>query len=231
MSMTRILLAPILLTACLVHSASAQSRSPALTNADVTRLAALHVSDQTVIAVINEANATHFDLSQFAVTDLIVAGVSTAVIATMRQPPRVAAANTAAHTGDNQTLTEAAAKAAATKAAAIARGDWTPVVSGAPTATDPIASRDFAAFSANFMANARLRLDDFQRGQHWVWDLDEKKHTATVDTTFFHAMTLSKQLDFVELMKQCLNSDDIMLYDATGKLLLSNTYQLGLHVF
>jgi len=71
------------LTAFSAQTASAQL--PALTNADVGRLGALHVSDQTVIAVIHEATATQFDLSSQAVSDLAVAGVSTVVIATMRQ--------------------------------------------------------------------------------------------------------------------------------------------------
>lgn len=75
----------VLLTAFFGHSASAQSRSTALTNADVIRLAAMGVSDQTVIAVIHEAKATRFDLSPQAVSKFGVSGVSTAVIATMRQ--------------------------------------------------------------------------------------------------------------------------------------------------
>jgi hypothetical protein len=74
----------VLLTVCSVHSGSAQVL--AFTNADVTRLVAMHVSDQTVIAVIHEAKATQFDLSPRAVSELGVLGVSTAVIASMRQP-------------------------------------------------------------------------------------------------------------------------------------------------
>jgi hypothetical protein len=73
----------VLLTAVSVHSASAQA--PALTNADVTRLVAVHVSDQTVIAAIHEAKATQFDLSATAVSDLTIKGVSPAVIVVMRQ--------------------------------------------------------------------------------------------------------------------------------------------------
>ena len=71
-----------LLMAASTHSASAQV--PALTNADITRLVAMHVSDQTVIAVIHEATTTHFDLSAQATSEL--AGLSTAIVAAMRQP-------------------------------------------------------------------------------------------------------------------------------------------------
>jgi hypothetical protein len=75
----------VLLTAFGVHSASAQV--PTMTNADVTRLVAMHVSEQTVIAVIHEAKATQFDLRPQTIGELaVVYGVSPAVIATMRQP-------------------------------------------------------------------------------------------------------------------------------------------------
>ena len=75
--------AAVLLMAFSAHSASVQV--PAMTNADVTRLVAMRVSDQTMITVIHEA-MTQFDLSDRAVGNLAVSGVSTAVIAAMRQP-------------------------------------------------------------------------------------------------------------------------------------------------
>jgi hypothetical protein len=76
--------AAALLTGFGVQSASAQLF--ALTNADVTRLVAMRVSDQTVIAVIHEAQARQFDLSSRAVSELATSGVSTAVVAAMGQP-------------------------------------------------------------------------------------------------------------------------------------------------
>ena len=96
----------VLLTAFFAQSASAQS--PALTNADIARLVAMRVSDQTVIAVINETDVRQFDLGESAVSDLAVKGVSTAVIAAMRQSSVPAVAPTARP----QTLAEAAAEAA-----------------------------------------------------------------------------------------------------------------------
>lgn len=80
--MTRTFLATVLLFSM---SMVLHAQSPALTNADVTRLVAVHVSDQTVIAAIHEAKATQFDLSATGVNDLAVKGVSPAVIAVMRQ--------------------------------------------------------------------------------------------------------------------------------------------------
>ena len=74
----------VLLTAFSVQSASAQVST--LTNADVVRLVAMHVSDQTVIAVIHEATATQFELSELAISYLAGSGLSPAVIAAMRQP-------------------------------------------------------------------------------------------------------------------------------------------------
>ena len=62
------------------------ARSLALTNADVTRLLARRASDQTVIVMIHEAQAPHFDLSASAVSDLAFIGVSSTVIAEMDQP-------------------------------------------------------------------------------------------------------------------------------------------------
>jgi hypothetical protein len=88
----------VLLTAFPVQSASAQAKLIALTNADVIRLVGMRVPDQTVIAVINGAKATQLDLSPGAVSELAGNGVSTAVIAAMRQPssPRPPAAVIAA---------------------------------------------------------------------------------------------------------------------------------------
>jgi hypothetical protein len=110
MFQTRTLLATVLLTAVSVHSARAQS--PALANGDVTRLVAMHVSDQTVIAVIHEAAATQFDLSPRAVSELAVSGVSTAVVATMRQSSTPTAP--VASTAGPQALAGASAEAALT---------------------------------------------------------------------------------------------------------------------
>jgi hypothetical protein len=103
----------VLLTTCSVHSASAQSKLIALTNADVIRLLAMRVSDQTVIAVIKETSVTQFDLSAPAVTDLAVNGVSTAVIAAMHQSSSASSPAVAPPAGP-QTLAEAAAEAAIT---------------------------------------------------------------------------------------------------------------------
>lgn len=69
-----------------VQSASAQPKLTALTNADVVRLVAMRVSDQAVIAVVNEAKMTQFDLSPTAVSELRILGVAATVIAAMRQP-------------------------------------------------------------------------------------------------------------------------------------------------
>jgi hypothetical protein len=102
----------VLLTTVSVHSASAQSKLIALTNADVIRLLAMRVSDQTVIAVIKETNVTQFDLSAPAVTDLAVNGVSTAVIAAMHQSS--ATSPTVAATTGSQKSAGAAAEAAIT---------------------------------------------------------------------------------------------------------------------
>lgn len=102
----------VLLTAFSVHSASSQVST--LTNADVIRfVATMRMSEEVVIALINEATAgraTRFDLSPSAVTDLAARGVSPAVIAAMGQPaaptppaaaapPAVAAAPSKSSTG------------------------------------------------------------------------------------------------------------------------------------
>jgi hypothetical protein len=55
MSIVRAVLATVLLAAFAVHSADAQSKFAPLTNGDIIRLVTMRVSDQTVIAVINEA--------------------------------------------------------------------------------------------------------------------------------------------------------------------------------
>jgi hypothetical protein len=96
MSLNRPLLASVVLAAvCLSTAVDAQSR--ALTNADVVRLVAMHVSDQTVIAVIHEVKETQFDLNEIAIGYLRASGVSIAVLAAMRreipatQPPLPAA--------------------------------------------------------------------------------------------------------------------------------------------
>jgi hypothetical protein len=79
----------MVIVAALLMAFSAQSASAqllALTNDDVTRLVAMRVSDQTVIAVIDEAQSRQFDLSSRAVSELTASGVSTAVVAAMGQP-------------------------------------------------------------------------------------------------------------------------------------------------
>jgi hypothetical protein len=102
-----------LLMAFYAQSASAQLL--ALTNDDVTRLVAMRVSDQTVIAVIDEAQAKRFDLSSRAVSELTVSGVSTAVVAAMGhastprlQPDHGPAAAEQAAAGRPQSLAAAA---------------------------------------------------------------------------------------------------------------------------
>jgi hypothetical protein len=63
MFIMRAALATVLLTAFPLHTASAQSKSAPLTNGDVIRLVMMRISDQTVIAVINEARTKQFDLT------------------------------------------------------------------------------------------------------------------------------------------------------------------------
>ena len=79
-------IAVLLMSALSVPSTGAQTRLATLTNADVTRLVALRVSDETVIAVINGAKITQLDLGASALGELTVLGVSAAVIAAMRHP-------------------------------------------------------------------------------------------------------------------------------------------------
>ena len=105
----------VVLLALLVRPAAAQP--PALTNADVVRLVAMRVSGETVIAVIQEAATTRFDLSPQAAIDLAAVGVPVAVIGAMRQsattsPPLTIAADAEPRIG-GQTLAGAAAEAAA----------------------------------------------------------------------------------------------------------------------
>ena len=73
----RAVLVTALLTAFPVHSVDAQSKLTPLTNADVFRLVTMRVSEQTVIAVIDEPKAKEFVLTTFADTELSVSGVST----------------------------------------------------------------------------------------------------------------------------------------------------------
>jgi hypothetical protein len=106
--MTRTLLTTVLL-AGLGLSPALQAQSPTLTNTDIRRLVALHVSDRTVIAVINEATTTKFDLSLGALSGLAKAGVSNLVISAMRQPSRPNAAST------NSTVTPTPSPTAGTR--------------------------------------------------------------------------------------------------------------------
>jgi len=111
----------VLLTGLLGQPAGAQVSG--LTNADIARLVAMRVSDQTVIAVIREAAATQFDLSSRAVVELAGQQVSNAILAAMRQvpagatPPAASAPNLIAlpepaPAEGTQTLAGAAAEAA-----------------------------------------------------------------------------------------------------------------------
>ena len=102
----------------------ASAQAPVLTNADVTHLVSMHVSEQTVISVIQEAAATQFDLSPRALSELAAHLVPTAVIAAMRQPStrNTAPANERVlplppPTAGVQTLAGAAADAAAARRA------------------------------------------------------------------------------------------------------------------
>ena len=109
----------VLLSALAVRSAGAQV--PPLTNADIRRLAAIGVSEQTVIAVIRETSAVQFDLSAQALSDLSASGVSTAVLAAMHSSLTPASPEAGARlppAADSQTLAGAAALAAAQAAAA-----------------------------------------------------------------------------------------------------------------
>ena len=110
MSMTGTLLATTLATTLIVTT-TLHAQSPALTNADIARLVAMHVSDQTVIAVIHEAKLRQFDLNELAVAHLANSGVSAAVLAAMRQPLPPLPTNETAARGE-RTLAEAAAEAA-----------------------------------------------------------------------------------------------------------------------
>ena len=113
----------VLMIALLGQPKAAQTSG--LTNADIARLVAARVPDQTVIAVIREAPATQFDLSARALVELAGQEVSSAIIAAMRQvpvattPPAASTANTIllpdpAPAAGAQTLAGAAAEAALT---------------------------------------------------------------------------------------------------------------------
>jgi hypothetical protein len=106
----------VLLTAFSVSSVSAQVST--LTNADVIHLVGMGVSDATVIAVINEAKTTQFDLGALALANLTASRVSTAVITAMRQSSTPALApspnsgtDQLVTVGRPQTLAEAEAEA------------------------------------------------------------------------------------------------------------------------
>jgi hypothetical protein len=161
----------VLLLALLVRPAAAQP--PALTNADVVRLVAMRVSGETVIAVIQEAATTRFDLSPQAAIDLAAVGVPVAVIGAMRQsattsPPLTIAADAEPRIG-GQTLAGAAAEAAA--AARMRQPPATPALEPAliviapakddpsPTAPAPPPPPDEAAWRAR-AAPLRLALRD-----------------------------------------------------------------------
>lgn len=150
--------AAILLTVLSIHAASAEP--PALTNADVVRLVAMHVSERTVIAVIQEAKATAFDLSDRAVGELSGQLVPSAVIGAMRQtrakPSDTVIAPAAPAT---RTLADAAAEAAAKRqtspAAAVPAPPAAP--SQAPARNAPQAARpDWDARSDRNMCVASL---------------------------------------------------------------------------
>lgn len=141
----------ILLTSFSVHSSSAQVRLFA--NADVTRLVAMHVSDQTVIAVIHEATPTQFDLTARALEELAVSGVSTAVIDAMRQAtPAPLLANGISAAGQSPTARAPTLEEASAAAKLVPRGEWGPptVSGGSPraeaeaptTAVSPAISND-----------------------------------------------------------------------------------------
>lgn len=106
------MLAAALLSTFSVSVAAAQTQ--AMSNADVARLVTLHVSQSTVIAVIQEAKAVRFDLDAPALSDLTRAEVPTAVIAAMRQrsetpasasPPALSFAGVAAAAAERRTAT------------------------------------------------------------------------------------------------------------------------------
>jgi hypothetical protein len=139
---------PLLLMALSIQPASAQT--PMLTNADVTHLVAMHVSDQTVISVIQEATATQFDLSAGAVSDLTAHLVPTAVIAAMRQP---SARNTKPtnETALAQPSSTAAARTLAGAAAAAAAAPHTWPLS---TPSSPAPSAPASTSSAKSSPNA-----------------------------------------------------------------------------
>jgi hypothetical protein len=133
----------ILLIAAVCNPAEAQAPLPVLTNADVVHLVAMRVSDQTMIAVVQEAVATRFDLSPEAAIELAGHGVPVAVIGAMRQasmlstPPANSAASERPSGG--QTLAGAAAEAAVAAQARVLATNPS-VELPASTATAPPAS-------------------------------------------------------------------------------------------
>jgi hypothetical protein len=113
----------VLLTGLLGQPAAAQTSG--LTNADVVRLVAARVPDQTVITVIQEAAATRFDLSSRAVVELAAQDVSSAVITAMRQVPTAATPQAASTTNAVVLPDPAPAAAAQTLAGAAAEAALT----------------------------------------------------------------------------------------------------------
>jgi hypothetical protein len=140
-------------TALIAMTAAIHAQSPALTNADVSRLVAMRVSDQTVIAVIHEAKTTQFDLRPLAVDELGFHGVSPAVIAAMRVPtPVPIAAPAQSPNAGRQTIAEAS------EAAKNIQHDWslsTNMGKAAPPPA-PMTPEDREKFKAVYQASKAL---------------------------------------------------------------------------
>ena len=119
--MTRALLATVLLFGI---STVLHAQSPTLTNTDVIRIVAMHVSDQTVIAVIHEATATQFDLKTLVVDELAFHRISSAVIAAMRQSAAPTPANTIAAPAQSPRLARAQTLAEAWRRRKVSRTLW-----------------------------------------------------------------------------------------------------------
>jgi hypothetical protein len=167
----------LLLTALFAHSASAQLA--ALTNADVTRLVAMRVSDQTVIAVIHEAKAIQFDLSPPAVNDMAVSGVSTAVIATMRlssTPSANALVAPEQSPAGVQTLAGASAQAGAQAAAApgVQRPRLSIVGPSSPPALPPASTSEGTKSAATTITTTTTILKDEAYWKGRMRDLQAK---------------------------------------------------------
>jgi hypothetical protein len=124
-----------------VRAKAAQHAVMALTDADITRLVAMGVSEQTVIAVVQQAKATEFDLSTQTVSELTAAGVSPDIIAAMRKSTAVRPSTMVA-AGANRTSAGRASAAdsavrsdkAAPKTLTNADLDSRPVAAPAPSA-------------------------------------------------------------------------------------------------